>query len=291
MNNVLQRYNELINAKLDELLPKSSENYSKVIDAMRYSLLAGGKRIRPALVLEFCRLCGGDVSKAVNFACAVEMIHTYSLIHDDLPCMDDDDYRRGEPSCHKVFGYDIALLAGDALQSLAFEIIAKSELPSDRVARAVLSLSKRCGVDGMVGGQVLDLANENAKNDVEIELVKQTYLLKTSALIKTACELGCIAAGKYELLDNAEIFADNLGLAFQIRDDVLDVIGDSETLGKAVGSDDKNCKSTFVSAYGIDRSNDMVKNYSETAKQALDCFGEAADDLRELVDLLVNRIN
>lgn len=290
MSKVLQRYNELINARLNELLPESSENYAKVIDAMRYSLLASGKRLRPALVLEFCRLCGGDVDKALNFACAVEMIHTYSLIHDDLPCMDDDDYRRGELSCHKVYGYDIALLAGDALQSLAFEVIAKSDLPADRIANAVLSLSRYCGAYGMVGGQVLDLANENTENGVDIEVIKQTYLLKTSALIVTACELGCIAAGKYERLEDAKKFAEGLGLAFQIRDDMLDIIGDSKTLGKAVGSDDKNCKNTFVSVYGIERCDELVKSYSDASKLSLDAFYKDTDDLIELVDLLVNRI-
>ncbi len=287
MNELLSRYSDKVEAYLDVCVADRDPSYDRLVESMRYSLMAGGKRIRPLLVLEFCRICGGEPEKALPFAAAVEMVHTYSLIHDDLPCMDNDDYRRGRLSCHKVYGEDVALIAGDALQALAFETAAKADLPPDRIAAAVKSLAEFCGVSGMVGGQMMDIS---ADGGVQLlENVLKVYLLKTSALLKTACEMGCIAAGKYELIKCADDFADNLGLAFQIRDDILDVIGDASLLGKAVGSDDKNNKSTVVALCGLEGAEKMVADYSKKAVDALSCFGEAADDLRNLTDYLVKR--
>ena len=287
MTELLNRYSAQVEQALEDCVSAVGTKYDELIEAMRYSLMAGGKRLRPLLVLEFCRVCGGDAIKALPFACAVEMIHTYSLIHDDLPCMDDDDLRRGRPSCHKVYGEDVALLAGDALQSLAFETVAKADLPADRIVSAVGSLSSFCGMHGMVGGQMMDISHDGNKPSVE-EIIK-VYSLKTSALLKTACEMGCFAAGMPEYRLAADEFAENLGLAFQIRDDILDVIGDQSLIGKAVGSDDKNDKSTVVARLGLEKANQMVSDYSNKACAALACFGEEAADLIELTKYLVMR--
>ncbi len=286
MSRIIDDFKPLIEKRLDELTSECDSSYARVLDAMRYSLLAGGKRIRPALAMEFCRISGGKAGDALDFGCAVEMIHTYSLIHDDLPCMDNDDYRRGRLSCHKAFGEDIALLAGDALQPFAFETVANAALPSDRIAAATKSLAHYCGLNGMVGGQMIDISGA-AENDI-IRLTAM-YSLKTSALIRTACELGCIAAGRVDLCAHAGEFAENLGLAFQIRDDILDVIGTAEQLGKPIGSDDKNGKPTYASFYGVDKAEAFVKEYSDRAKASLEPFGAAADDLKELTDLLSGR--
>ena len=208
--------NDKIEKALKSYLPPENIYVQKLYDAMEYSLMAGGKRIRPLLVLEFCRLCGGDVEEAVPFACALEMIHTYSLIHDDLPCMDNDDYRRGKLSNHKVFGEDIALLAGDALQSLAFKTATShiTEQNATRVARAVNNLAYYCGAEGMVGGQVIDLESEG--KNVGIERLREMDRKKTGAIIKSACEMGCIIAGADEnKIENARCFGENIGLAFQ----------------------------------------------------------------------------
>ncbi len=287
MTELLNRYSAQVERALEKYVNAVGTPYDKLIEAMRYSLMAGGKRIRPTLVLEFCRICGGDTEKALPFACAVEMIHTYSLIHDDLPCMDDDDLRRGRPSCHKVYGEDVALIAADALQSLAFETVANAELPADRIACAVGSLASLSGMHGMVGGQMMDISL-NGKSTMAEDILK-VYSLKTSALLKTACEMGCFAAGKPEYIEAADIFAENLGLAFQIRDDILDVIGEQSLIGKAVGSDDKNDKSTIVALLGLEKASQMVSEFSNKACKALDCFGEDASDLLELTKYLVMR--
>lgn len=287
MTELLNRYSAMVEHELDLCVNAVGTSYDRLIEAMRYSLMAGGKRLRPLLVLEFCRVCGGDPDKALPFACAVEMIHTYSLIHDDLPCMDDDDYRRGRLSCHKVYGEDVALIAADALQSLAFETAAKADLPADSITAAVRSLAALCGVHGMVGGQMIDISMNGKSTSVE-DILKM-YSLKTSALLKTACEMGCLAAGKPEYLAAADEYADNLGLAFQIRDDILDVIGEQSLIGKAVGSDDKNQKSTIVALCGLEKASQMVLEYSEKACQALSCFGKEADDLLGLTKYLVMR--
>ena len=216
----MAEYKSAVDKYLDAcLLDMQCASYHRLTDSMHYSLTAGGKRLRAILVLEFCRICGGDVEKALPVACGVEMLHTYSLIHDDLPVMDNDDLRRGKPSNHKVFGEANAVLAGDALLTAAFGSLAKAELPADRICKAVALLSKRAGECGMVGGQVLDLAGEQLV--LTEEEIYNVHRLKTGALISAACQLGVIAAGgTQEQLDAADRDAEALGLAFQTRDDM-----------------------------------------------------------------------
>ena len=221
-------------------------------DAMRYSLLAGGKRLRPVLLLEACRLCGGAVEDALPFAGAIEMVHTYSLIHDDLPCMDDDDLRRGRPTNHKVFGEANAVLAGDGLLTAAFETMLApgQKLPPERVLAAAGILARAAGGRGMVGGQVLDMAGEGRA--LGLTEVEELQRLKTGALIRAAVEMGCAVAGGAEEQREALCrYADCLGLAFQIQDDILDVVGDEATLGKPIGSDVRSDKTTFVALKGL----------------------------------------
>ena len=250
----------------------------QLFDAMRYSLLAGGKRIRPILVLEFCRVCDGDMEKALPFAAAIEMVHTYSLIHDDLPCMDNDDYRRGRLTNHKVFGEANAVLAGDALLTAAFAELSKADLPSERIVKAVSLLSGCAGECGMVGGQVLDLAGEQiVLTEDEIYTV---HRLKTGALISAACRLGVIAAGGSDAqMEAAGRYAEALGLAFQTRDDMLDVLGDSCKMGKNTGMDEN--KNTFVRLYGVGACSKLIEKETQKAIEALSVF-EDSDFLKEL---------
>lgn len=278
-----------IELKLDELIPEKSDKFSEARKAMRYSLMGGGKRIRPVLLLEFYKLCGGKGNSALNFAAAIEMIHTYSLIHDDLPCMDNDDMRRGKPSCHKAFGEDTALLAGDALLTLAFSAAAKTkDLPPERVLRAVSVLADNAGIDGMVGGQVMDLQLE--KTGAEPEELKETYLKKTSCLLKAAAVCGCVLAGAEEkYIEYAEEYADSLGLAFQIIDDILDCTADEKTFGKPIGSDEKNGKTTYVTLYGIDGARKKAAELSKKAESLLNNFEGDSTTLKELTEYLLNR--
>ncbi len=259
-----------------------------MLDAMKYSLSNGGKRIRPMIVLEFCRVCGGDYKSALPLAIALEMIHTYSLIHDDLPCMDNDDMRRGKPSSHKVYGEANALLAGDALLTLAFETALSSDIDDDKKAKAALELAKAAGAAGMIGGQVMDLANE--EKAATLDEIITTERLKTGALIKVAAVMGCIAAGADESrIRAAETYCENIGLAFQIVDDILDVTSDEETLGKPIGSDSENGKSTFVSLLGLEESDRYARELTAKAKAALDIFGCEGDFLSILADRLSER--
>ena len=247
---------------------RADERYADLQDAMEYSLLAGGKRLRPVLVLEFCRLCGGESDKAIPFAAAVEMIHTYSLIHDDLPAMDNDDMRRGRPTNHKVYGEAMAILAGDALLTAAFEQLALAELPAERIVQAVACLSRCAGAPGMVGGQVLDMAGEG--RSLSIAELEQLQSLKTGALISAAAELGCIAAGgSAQQRESVRSYAQALGRAFQVRDDMLDEISTVEELGKPIGSDRANEKSTFLTALGLEGCAKLVDELTEKAVSAL----------------------
>ncbi len=273
-------------------LPDDNCRESVLIEAMRYSLEAGGKRVRPALVLRFCELCGGDTEKALPFACAVEMIHTYSLIHDDLPCMDDDDLRRGKPSNHKVFGEDIALLAGDSLLTLAFGTIASdstAELVGDRACRrAAAVLANYAGATGMVGGQVIDLKSENT--NAPIEVLREMDYKKTACLIKAACELGCIAAGADDSqIKAASLYGESIGIAFQIQDDILDCTSSNEELGKPVGSDAENSKSTYASLLGIEECRRLVNELTAQAEAALDSFEGDTSALKSFARELANR--
>jgi len=263
-----------------------SEPQTLLFDSMEYSLLAGGKRLRPIFVLDFCRMCGGDWKKAAPFAAAVEMIHTYSLIHDDLPCMDNDDYRRGRLTNHKVFGEAIACLAGDALLTDAFSLAASAQLPNPRdMALAISVLAKNAGSLGMVGGQVLDIMSEE-RTLTEQEVI-DIQSRKTGALINAACVLGVIAAGGSEAqISAASGFAGALGLAFQIRDDMLDVIGTQEEMGKGVGTDDT--KNTFVRLYGLEKCEELVSKYTEKAVSMLELF-EDNDYMTALAYSLTDR--
>lgn len=287
----LEKYIEIINNSLQKYVYKAENGQDYVVDAMSYSVTNGGKRIRPVLVLEFCRVCGGNVEDALPFACAVEMIHTYSLIHDDLPCMDNDDMRRGKPSCHKAFGEEYALLAGDGLLTLAFETALRDAdgiFPENKI-KAVRTLASLAGVSGMVGGQVLDLQSEST--EPTLKKLQTIDALKTGALIKASVLLGCYAANETddERIKGALKYAEKIGLAFQIVDDILDVTSDSATLGKPVGSDEKNEKITYVSLMGIDKSKQTVKELTDDAINALTVFGNDTDFLKNLALSLAGR--
>lgn len=262
-----------------------TEPQNKLFDAMEYSLLAGGKRLRPILAFEFCRMCGRDWKNAVPFAAAIEMIHTYSLIHDDLPCMDNDDYRRGRPTNHKVYGEAMAVLTGDALLTDAFSVASTAQLPRpEDMALAIGVLSECAGSLGMVGGQVLDImSGERDCTENEVIAIQSR---KTGALINAACVLGAIAGGaNEEQLEAASRFAGALGLAFQIRDDILDQIGTQEEMGKGVGTDD--AKNTFVRIYGLEKCEELVYRYTNVAIEALQSFedtGYMIDVARSLTE-------
>lgn len=262
---------------------------AKMLEAMRYSVENGGKRIRPMLTLEFCRMCGGSVEAALPLACAIEFIHTYSLIHDDLPCMDDDGMRRGKPSSHIKFGEANALLAGDSLLTFAFQSAGEAEdIPADAVAKAVSLLARASGCAGMIAGQVQDLENEN--KTVAADDLRSVDILKTGELIRCACQLGCIAAGADDKkLEAARVYAENLGIAFQIVDDILDVTSDEATLGKPVGSDAENCKNTYVSLLGLEEAKRIAAELTRKAIDALGVFGDESEFLVSLSKKLLSR--
>lgn len=274
---------------IEKKLESSITADNSAAQAMKYSLLSGGKRIRPILLLEFYALCGGKGDSALNFAAALEMIHTYSLIHDDLPCMDNDDMRRGRPSCHKAFGEDTALLAGDALLTLAFKKAAETDgIPADRVLKAIAMLAENAGISGMVGGQVEDLAFE--KSGATIEQLRGMYLKKTSCLLSAGAVCGSILAGAdEEKLKYAAEYAEKLGLAFQIIDDILDCTSDEKTLGKPIGSDEKNGKTTYVTLLGIDGAKAEAERLSNEALAALCKIKGDNAALRELTADLLDR--
>ncbi|MBO4734114.1 MAG: polyprenyl synthetase family protein [Clostridia bacterium] len=286
-NAVLDEYILNIETRLDMLTVLSDQPYDEVLKAARYSLLAGGKRIRPVILLEFYKLCGSKDNCAYNFACAIEMIHTYSLIHDDLPSMDNDDFRRGLPSCHKAFGEGMALLAGDDLLTEAFSVCAKTlGLPADRVLRALAYLSNSIGTTGMIGGQVIDTACEISDS----KLLFKMFSLKTCALIRAAAVCGVIlAGGDDEKISLAESYAENLGLAFQIIDDLLDYKGDSLVLGKPTGSDEKNKKITAVTLLGEEKCYELANRYTNGALEALDGFSGDTSFLKWLTQTLLKR--
>ena len=280
-------YREYIENYLKEIYDRFADQPQKqLFESMKYSLLAGGKRLRPIFVFDFCRMCGGDWHEAAPFAAAVEMIHTYSLIHDDLPCMDNDDFRRGRPTNHKVYGEAMAVLAGDALLTDAFMIASSAELPKpEDMATAVALLAECAGSLGMVGGQVLDIMAEQRECTVQEVLDIQNR--KTGRLISAACALGAIAGGATEeQFDAACKFAAGLGLAFQIRDDMLDVIGTQEEMGKGVGTDES--KNTFVRIYGLDKCEELVQTYTNYAIDALDAF-ENKEYMIQLAKSLTDR--
>ncbi len=288
-----KRLSELVSltdAHLEELHKRALNGTGKqsvITDAMWYSLSAGGKRLRPVLTLEFCHVCGGDERKALSAACALEMIHTFSLIHDDLPCMDNDDMRRGKPSCHKAFGESMALLAGDALLNMAFGVIADDEyLSADTKTALIRELSSSSGILGMIGGQVIDT---EYKGEFDDALILDMYSMKTSALLRAACRMGCISAGADEdRISAAGEFAEKLGLAFQITDDILDMTGDERILGKPVGSDAQNGKNTYASVNGIEAARKKASELTDEAYARLDGFKDNGF-LRELTLYLLGR--
>ena len=276
------QYREYIQGFLKDWYGRFHDEPQKVLfESMEYSLLAGGKRLRPIFAFEFCRLCSGDWKKAAPFAAAVEMIHTYSLIHDDLPCMDNDDFRRGRPTNHKVYGEALALLAGDALLTDAFAVASTARLDGQAMADAIGILAECAGSLGMVGGQVLDIMSEDRELNEQEVIDIQTR--KTGQLISAACTMGALAGGcSEEQFDAAGRFAAALGLAFQIRDDMLDVIGTKDEMGKAVGTDAE--KNTFVRLYGLQKCEELVQKYTAIAIDALSVF----EDTQYLTDLAMS---
>lgn len=286
------KYLAIVNETLTNFLSKGREEYKALSDSMLYSVSAGGKRIRPMLSMAFAALCGKNPEVALYPACGVELIHTYSLIHDDLPCMDNDDMRRGKPSNHIAFGEDTALLAGDALQSLAFEAILCPEsinlMGADAAAKCGYVLSTLSGARGMVGGQVIDLALE--KTDGSVETVTLMHSLKTAALIKAACVMGCIAAGATDgQIEAAAEYAECIGLQFQIVDDILDVTSTTDVLGKPVNSDIENNKSNMVSLLGIEKCRTLAKELTDKAIKALSAFEGDTSGLVNFAEELLNR--
>lgn len=267
----LNSYIEKVNSRLDELLKFSPSEFGVVCEAMRYSVENGGKRIRPVLVLESCRICGGDIESAIDVACALEMIHTYSLIHDDLPCMDNDDLRRGKPSCHVKFGEEYALLAGDALLTYAFETLSKANISDDKKVRAIACLSSNAGFGGMVGGQVIDLKSEG--KEISYDTLRLMHSLKTGALIRCAAQLGCICAGASDEQTKALTeYANYLGYAFQAVDDILDVVGNQDILGKPIGSDAESGKTTYVTLFGVEKAKQIAKELTDKAVGSISSF-------------------
>ena len=287
MDEIIRSYREEVEQYLKAYYRQFHKEPQKILfDSMEYSLLAGGKRLRAVLVFEFCRLCGGKWQDAVPFAAALEMIHAYSLIHDDLPCMDNDDFRRGLPTNHKVYGETLAVLAGDALVTDAFTVASHAKLSADKIVLAIQVLSGCAGSLGMVGGQVLDVQSEN--RELTEREVLDIQSRKTGALIRAACAMGAIAGGaSEEQYDAACQFAAAFGLSFQIRDDMLDIIGTQEVLGKGVGTDAK--KNTFVRLYGLQKCESLVQSYTDYAISALNVFSDA-DFLISLLHSMTNRM-
>ena len=287
---VLKTYCEKIEEQLLEFTKNKDSLQGVVYQAMESSLMAGGKRLSPVLMLEFCRMCGGDVSKYLDIACTIEMIHTFSLIHDDLPCMDNDDYRRGMPSCHKAFPENIALLAGDALNTLAFEVIAKAaiegRISADKAVMLISVLGNAVGGEGMIGGQVIDLESEG--KDISLDTLNTLQEKKTGALIEAACVMGVILGGKFDKIPAAANYAGALGKAFQIVDDILDVTGSFEELGKPIGSDDEQGKNTYVTLIGLEESKYTADKLTQSALSYLDEF-EDNDFVQGLTKSLLER--
>ncbi|MBR4173305.1 MAG: polyprenyl synthetase family protein [Clostridia bacterium] len=287
-NDFLSCYAKITEDALKEYTKTADLPQKRLYDAMNYSLFAGGKRLRPMIMLMTAKMLKTPFERVIPFACAMEMIHTYSLIHDDLPAMDNDDLRRGKPTNHKVFGEAEAILAGDALLTKAFEIVSGYDAEGvDRtsVLRAINVLAKSAGADGMVGGQDIDMGGDLS----DLEKLKFMHSLKTGAIIRASGVIGAILSGAKDAEIKAiDEYCYNLGIAFQIQDDILDVLGNEEILGKTIGSDADNNKSTYVTLCGIDNAQRLQEKYIEKAKASLDMF-DNAEELLSLADLLVNR--
>lgn len=279
------------NLKKYNSLTSGDESQKNLISAMNYSLEAGGKRIRPVLVCAFCDALGGNYKNTAAPACAIEMIHTFSLIHDDLPAMDNDDFRRGRPSCHKAFGEAMAILAGDALSVLPFEMIADDiNLTADQKIKIISVLAKAVGKSGMIGGQVIDMENEQ-RHDVDEKNLRNMYKKKTGELIAVSCVMGGICAGASERqLEIAAEYAYKVGLAFQIIDDILDVTSSEDVLGKPIGSDEQENKTTFVTLFGIEQARKIAEKITDEAMMLLENLDNNLF-LKELTKMLLGRKN
>lgn len=279
----------LVEQTLKQELYREAPLDAKLAESMEYSLMAGGKRLRPILVMAAADAVGADGAQFVTTGCALEMIHTYSLIHDDLPAMDNDDYRRGKLTNHKVYGAGLATLAGDALLTLAFEVLLRQTGVSDVTRLAVVrEMAMAAGMNGMVGGQAIDLASEGHR--IPMELLKKMHMGKTGALFRAAIRSGAILGGANDAqLAALTRYADAFGLAFQITDDILDVVGDEAAIGKPVGSDERNHKSTYVTLLSLEKAQALAKATVDDAIAALDEFGDEAAFLRGLVQMLIER--
>ncbi|HDR5039314.1 TPA: polyprenyl synthetase family protein [Bacillus anthracis] len=287
----LNNYIELINAQLSSYLDYEKGHNNKLIESMKYSLLAGGKRLRPILALASYDLFGKDVQEVMPYACALEMIHTYSLIHDDLPAMDNDDYRRGKLTNHKIYGEGIAILAGDGLLNYSFEIMLDNALKHKDMyshIRSIKEIANSAGINGMIGGQIVDLESENKA--IKEETLNYIHMNKTAALIIAPLKVGAIIGGaREEDIKCMEEIGSNLGLAFQITDDILDVIGDESKLGKSIGSDMEKHKSTYASLFGIESSIERVKELTDNVNSLLKPYSDKSNFLLELSNYLMKR--
>ncbi len=283
---------EKVDSALETYLPKTQGPAGKVVEAIYYSICAGGKRVRPILLMAACDAVGGDHNKVLPAACALECVHTYSLIHDDLPAMDDDDLRRGKPTCHKVYGEAIAILAGDGLLTYAFELMTHPDLlencaPST-VIKAINVFSKAAGVDGMVGGQTADILFEG--KDVDPDTLAYIHSHKTGALIRASVEMGALlGGGSQEQIERLIEYGMALGLAFQVIDDLLDVVGDQDKIGKPVGSDIKKQKATYPALFGIEETRKRANELKDMALNAISAFGFEAEPLRAIACYVVER--
>ena len=280
---------KLVEAALLEELGVESALVPQLADSMRYSLMAGGKRLRPILVMAAADAVGARGTDFVQVACGIEMIHTYSLIHDDLPAMDNDDYRRGKLTNHKVYGEALAILAGDALLTQAFEVILRQQgVPAEVLVQVVREMSVAAGPNGMVGGQVIDMLSEGKR--ISLEELRRMHMGKTGALFRAAIRSGAILGGADAArLEALTTYADCFGLAFQITDDILDVVGDEAVIGKPVGSDERNDKSTYVTLTSLEEARELAAETVAKALKVLELFGKEADFLRELVQMLLER--
>lgn len=285
---LLAAHCRLFEEKMPSFLPPLDGKKDTVIRAMAYACADGGKRIRPVLTMEFCRICCGDAKKALPFAAAMEMIHSYSLVHDDMPCMDNSPLRRGKPAVHAAFGEDMALLAGDALLNRAFETVFSADLPAEIVVKAGKLLADAAGADGMVGGQCIDLESEGKRIDMATLEALQDG--KTAALLRAACAMGvAVGGGTEQQLKAALTFGENIGLAFQMVDDILDVTASAETLGKPVGSDAENEKVTYITLCGLEETKRKAAEKTEEAVKALAAFSGDTTHLKQLAEALLNR--
>lgn len=290
LSDQLKNYATVVDKALADYLPGADVYPSTIHEAMRYSIFAGGKRLRPILTIAAAETVGGRMEEVLPVACALEMIHTYSLVHDDLPAMDNDDFRRGRPTSHKVYGEAMAILVGDALLTQAFEVIAgtANKVSPDKVNQVTLEIARAAGSLGLIGGQVVDTLSEN--KTVDGQVLEYIHRHKTGALFKAAIRAGAILSGATaEQLTALTIYAEQMGLAFQIKDDLLDIEGDQNKIGKPVGSDVKNKKATYPSLYGLAEARQMANLAAAEAVAALEIFGPKAEFLRSIMHFIINR--